>query len=138
MNVFKRLFRPFLEEKIEKEEKTDTGYYEMDEETKAFISLFAKYIAVDYVATCLSRVPIKTIQNGKEIKATYFICSIIARTEARMLLIFSMNFGFAICGTEKCLHLNTTKNGSWQTTSVHRQKTQQNYTLNPSVMAISV
>ena len=41
MNVFKRLFRPFLEEKIEKEEKTDTGYYEMDEETKAFISLFA-------------------------------------------------------------------------------------------------
>lgn len=72
MNVFKRLFRPFLEEKIEKEEKTDTGYYEMDEETKAFISLFAKYIAVDYVATCLSRVPIKTIQNGKENQGDLF------------------------------------------------------------------
>ena len=126
MNVFKRLFRPFLEEKIEKEEKTDTGYYEMDEETKAFISLFAK----EYQS--------KRFRTEKKIKATCFICSIIARTEARMLLIFSMNFGFVICGTEKCLHLNTTKNGSWQTTSVHRQKTQQNYTLNPSVMAISV
>lgn len=50
MNVFKWLFKPFLEEKAEKEEKKNTGYYEMDEETKASISLFAKYIAVDYIA----------------------------------------------------------------------------------------
>ena len=63
MNVFKWLFKPFLEEKAEKEEKKNTGYYEMDEETKASISLFAKYIAVDYIAACLSKVQIKTIYN---------------------------------------------------------------------------
>lgn len=72
MNVFKWLFKPFLEEKAEKEEKKNTGYYEMDEETKASISLFAKYIAVDYIAACLSKVPIKTIYNGKENKADLF------------------------------------------------------------------
>lgn len=137
MNVFKRLFRPFLEEKIEKEEKTDTGYYEMDEETKAFISLLQNILQWTMLQPVYQEYQSKRFRMEKKIKATCFICSIIARIEARMLLIFFMNFGSVICGMEKCLHLNTTKNGLWQNTSVHRQKTQQNYTLNPSVMAIS-
>lgn len=72
MNVFKWLFKPFLEGKVEKEEKKNTGYYEMDEDTKASISLFAKYIAVDYIASCLSKLPIQTIYNGKEQEADLF------------------------------------------------------------------
>lgn len=134
MNVFKWLFKPFLEEKAEKEEKKNTGYYEMDEETKASISLFAKYIAVDYIAACLSKVPIKTIYNGKENKADLFYILNYRPNSSQNASDFFMSFGFNIFGMGKYWHLSKIHNGSLQILFKSQSRIQQKCILNLYLM----